>query len=128
MPQSIDVPGLTHKVPIPVGSRVGNVLCSSALSGKDPATGKLADTPAGQVQFVFDNLRRFLEAGGATLDHVVKLAIYVKDDSVREHINAHWLACWPDAEHRPARHITVHDLQHGMVIQIEALAVIAQVP
>jgi len=128
MPQSIDVPGLSHKAPIPVGSRVGHVLCSSALSGKDPATGQLGSTPAAQVQLVFDNLRRFLEAGGATLNHVVKLAIYIKDDTVREQINPHWLACWPDAAHRPARHITVHDLQHGMAIQIEALAVITQAP
>ncbi|HKR38681.1 MAG TPA: RidA family protein [Paraburkholderia sp.] len=125
MPQSIDVPGLAHKVPIPVGSRVGNVLCSSAIAGKDPVTGKLAETPAEQVRLAFGNVRRFLEAGGATLDHVVKLAVYVKDDSVREHINEHWLALWPDAAHRPARHVTVYDLQHGMVIQLETLAVIA---
>lgn len=125
MPQSIDVPGLAHKVPIPVGSRVGNVLCSSAIAGKDPATGKLAGTPADQVRLAFENLKRFLDAGGATLDQVVKLAVYVKDDSVREHINAHWLAFWPDAARRPARHVSVHDLQHGMVIQLETLAVIA---
>ncbi|MFX1675093.1 RidA family protein [Paraburkholderia sp. A2WS-5] len=125
MPQSIDVPGLAHKVPIPVGSRIGNVLCSSAIAGKDPATGKLAETPAEQVRLAFENVRRFLAAGGAALDHVVKLAVYVKDDSVREYIDAQWLALWPDAAHRPARHVTVYDLQHGMVIQLETLAVIA---
>lgn len=125
MPQSIDVPGLAHKVPIPVGSRVGNVLCSSAIAGKDPATGKLAGTPAEQVRLAFENVERFLEAGGATPDHVVKLAVCIKDDSVRELINTHWLALWPDAAHRPARHVTVYDLQHGMVIQLEILAVIA---
>ena len=125
MPQSIDVPGLAHKVPIPVGSRAGNVLCSSAIAGKDPATGKLGETPADQVRLAFENLERFLEAGGATPEHVVKLAVYVKDDSVREHIDAHWLALWPDAGHRPARHVTVHDLRHGMVIQLETLAAIA---
>jgi len=125
MPQSIDVPGLAHKVPIPLGACVANVLCSSAIAGRDPATGKLADAPDEQVRLAFENLERFLEAGGATLQNVVKLAVSVKDDSVREHINAHWLAFWPDAAHRPARHITVHDLQHGMVIQLETLAVIA---
>ncbi|TDN57941.1 RidA family protein [Paraburkholderia sp. BL10I2N1] len=125
MPQSIDVPGLAHKVPIPVGSRIGNVLCSSAIAGKDPVAGKLAETPADQVRLAFENLKRFLDAGGATLDHVVKLAVYITDDSVREHINAHWLALWPDAARRPARHVTVHVLQHGMVIQLETLAVIA---
>ncbi|MGF6294741.1 2-iminobutanoate/2-iminopropanoate deaminase [Paraburkholderia youngii] len=125
MPQSIDVPGLGHKVPIPLGARAGNLLCSSAIAGKDPGTGKLAETPADQVRLAFENLKRFLDAGGATLDQVVKLAVYVKDDSVRAHIDPHWLAFWPDAAHRPARHVTVHDLQHGMVIQLETLAVVA---
>lgn len=125
MPRSIDVPGLAHKVPIPVGARVANVLCSSALAGKDPATGKLADSAADQVRLAFENLKRFLAAGGATLADVVKLTIYVKDDSVREPINAHWLAFWPNPEERPARHVVAHDLQHGMVIQLETLAVIA---
>jgi 2-iminobutanoate/2-iminopropanoate deaminase len=55
----------------------------------------------------------------------VKLTVYIKDDSVREHINAHWLACWPDPAQRPARHIVVHDLQHGMALQLETLAVVA---
>lgn len=50
----------SHKVPIPVGSRVGNVLCSSAIAGKDPATGRLAETSAEQVRLAFENVQRFL--------------------------------------------------------------------
>jgi 2-iminobutanoate/2-iminopropanoate deaminase len=123
MPRSIDVPGLAHNAPIPVGARVANVLCSSAIAGKDPATGRLAADTADQARLAFDNLRRFLDAGGATPADVVKLTVYVKDDSVREHINAHWLALWPDPAQRPARHVVVHDLQHGMALQLETLAV-----
>ncbi|HEY4802608.1 MAG TPA: RidA family protein [Paraburkholderia sp.] len=123
MPRSIDVPGLAHNAPIPVGARVGNVLCSSAIAGKDPATGKLTASAADQARLAFDNLKRFLDAGGATLADVVKLAVYVKDDSVREHLNAHWLAFWPDPAQRPARHVVVHDLQHGMFLQLEVMAV-----
>ncbi|MEW9582430.1 RidA family protein [Paraburkholderia sp. DGU8] len=125
MPRSINVPGLAHNAPIPVGARVANVLCSSAIAGKHPATGRLASDPIDQARLAFDNLKLFLEAGGATLADVVKLTVYVKDDSVREHINAHWLACWPDPAQRPARHIVVHDLQHGMALQLETLAVVA---
>jgi 2-iminobutanoate/2-iminopropanoate deaminase len=125
MPRSIDVPGLAHNAPIPAGARVANVLCSSAIAGKDPASGKLAAAPADQARLAFDNLQRFLEAGGATLADVVKLTVYVKDDSVREHVNTHWLACWPDPARRPARHIVLHDLQHGMALQLETLAVVA---
>ena len=125
MPRSINVPGVAHNAPIPTGARVANVLCSSAIAGKHPATGRLASDPVDQARLAFDNLKLFLDAGGATLADVVKLTVYVKDDSVREHINAHWLACWPDPAQRPARHIVVHDLQHGMALQLETLAVVA---
>lgn len=125
MPRSIDVPGLAHNAPIPLGARVANVLCSSAIAGKDPTTGKLAADPADQARLAFDNLRRFLDAGGATLADVVKLTVYVKDNAVREPINAHWLSCWPDPAQRPARHIVVHELQHGMALQLEILAIVS---
>ena len=47
-------------------------------------------------------------------------------DAPRHLINrgAEWLACFPDPDDRPARHIVVHDLQHGMWLQLEVIAVI----
>lgn len=122
-PRSIDVPGIAHNAPIPQAARVGNIICTSAISGKDPATGKLAEGNA-QAAHAFRNLRAVLEAGGANLNNVAKLTIYIKDDSVREAINVEWLQCFPDPVDRPARHIVVHDLQHGMLLQIECLAVL----
>ena len=41
---------------------------------------------------------------------------------MRETVNPHWLALFPDPADRPARHITIQALQHGMWLQIEALA------
>ncbi|MFZ2296350.1 MAG: RidA family protein [Polaromonas sp.] len=122
--RSLDVPGASHNAPIPAGARVGNVLCSSAISGKDAATGLLPPDAATQAQLAFTNLKTLLQAGGATLSDVVKLTVYIKDNSVREAINAEWLACFPDPHDRPARHTLVYDLQHGMWLQLEAMAVI----
>lgn len=123
-PRSINVPGASHKAPIPAGARVGNVLCSSAIAGKDAATGQLPAEAPEQARLAFANLQALLTAGGATLSDVVKLTVYVKDDSVRDAINAEWLACFPDPHDRPARHIQVYDLQHGMWLQLEVMAVI----
>jgi len=122
--RSIDLPGASHNAPIPAAARVGNVLCSSAIAGKDPATGQLPADAATQVRHAFANLRAVLAAGGATLADVVKLTVTIKDNAVREAINAEWLACFPDPHDRPARHIQVHDLQHGMWLQLEVMAVI----
>lgn len=124
MSRSIDVPGLAHNAPIPVAARVGNLLCSSAIAGKDPASGELPADSAAQAKNAFANLRRVLQAGGATLADVAKLTVTINDNSVREAINAEWLACFPDPHDRPARHIAAHALQHGMALQIEFIALI----
>jgi 2-iminobutanoate/2-iminopropanoate deaminase len=124
-PRSIDVPGASHKAPIPAAARVGPVLCTSAVSGKDAATGMLPADAGTQAQHAFDNLRAVLEAGGAGLADIVKLSVTISDETVREAVNTQWLASFPDPRDRPARHITVHELQHGMRLQLEALAVVA---
>jgi 2-iminobutanoate/2-iminopropanoate deaminase len=121
-PRSIDVPGASHNAPIPAAARVGSLLCTSAVSGKDVATGQLPADVATQVRHTFANLRAVLQAGGASLDDVAKFSVTIKDNSVREPLNAEWLACFPDPHNRPARHIVVQDLQHGMWLQIEVMA------
>jgi len=123
-PRSLEVSGLAHNAPIPLGARVGNLLCSSGISGKDPSTGQLPPDAAMQAGAAFDNMRRLLEAGGATLADVAKLTVYAKDDSVRDAINAEWLRSFPDPADRPARHILLQDLQHGMWLQLEFIALI----
>ena len=124
-PRSIEVPGVTHgNVPIPMGARVGNMLFSSGIAGKDPATNKVPADAAEQARFAFQNLRTLLENGGATLEDVGHVTVFVKDDSVRDAINAEWVQCFPDPHDRPARHTRVHDLRGGMLLQLEAIAVI----
>ena len=122
--RSIDVPGLVHNAPIPLAARVGNLVCSSGIAGKDPSTGALPADPAAQARLAFANLQAVLRAAGATLADVARLTVHVKDNAVREAINAEWLACFPDPADRPARHILVQDLQHGMALQLEFIALI----
>ena len=123
--RSIEVAGIGHNAPIPLGARVGALLCSSGIAGKDPATGKLSEDPARQVAQAFANLDAFLAAGGATLAHLAKLTLYASDPAqVRDAVNAEWLARFPDPQDRPARHLLTYALQHGMVVQLEALAFI----
>ena len=124
-PRSINVPGASHKAPIPAAARVGHILCTSAVSGKDPVSGELPADIESQARNTFANLRAVLAAGGASLNDVVKFSVTIKSDAVRDAINAEWNAAFPDPHDRPARHIVVADLQHGMQLQIEAMAVIS---
>jgi 2-iminobutanoate/2-iminopropanoate deaminase len=126
-PRSIEVTGVSHgNAPIPMGARVGNTLYSSGIPGVDPSTGKLGDDAAAQVRFAFDNMRSMLQAGGATLENVVRMTVFLKDNGVREHINSEWLKCFPDPHDRPARHTLMYDLQGGMLLQLEVIAVVEE--
>jgi 2-iminobutanoate/2-iminopropanoate deaminase len=127
--KSLEVPGVHHGgAPIPMGARVGNTLYSSGIPGIDPETGRLAPDAVSQARHAFRHMRTLLEAGGATLDDVVRMTVYVKDASAREPVNAEWLACFPDPHDRPARHTLTYDLQHGMLLQLEVVAVLADTP
>ena len=125
MKRSLHLPHVGHQAPIPLGARVGPLLCSSAIAGKDPADGSLPADPSLQVAHAFANLKALLAAGGATLADVVRLTVTLADDGLRGAVNAQWLACFPDPDDRPARHIGVHPLSNGMALQLEVMAYVS---
>lgn len=124
MPDSLHLPNIGHKAPIPMGARVGPLLCSSAIAGKNAADGSLPADGAEQVANAFANLLALLQAGGAGPQHVAKLSVTLADEALRETVNPHWLRIWPDANARPARHIHIQPLGHGMQVALEVVAYI----
>jgi 2-iminobutanoate/2-iminopropanoate deaminase len=126
-PRSIEVEGVSHgAAPIPMGARVGNMIFSSGLMGKDPSNDKLPPDSTHQAKFLFQNLQTLLRNGGASLDDVVHVTAFVKDNAQREPLNAEWLRCFPDPHDRPARHVQIADLQGGMLMQLEIVAVVQE--
>jgi 2-iminobutanoate/2-iminopropanoate deaminase len=92
--------------------------------GKDPATNKVAEGVEAQAHFMFQHMRTLLEAAGGTLENVGHVTVFIKDDSAREPVNKEWLKCFPEPTNRPARHTLTYDLQHGMIMQLEFVAVL----
>lgn len=124
--RSLEIPGVSHGgAPIPMGARVGNMIFSSGIMGKDPATDTLPESAEAQAKHLFANLAALLKAGGASLDDVVHVTAFVKDEAGRAALNAEWLKCFPDPHDRPARHTLVHDLRGGMLVQLEIVAVVS---
>lgn len=121
--KSIEVKGLEHAAPIPAACRVGPILATSGIGGRDPASGKIPADVDRQAYHCFENLKSLLAAGGMGLGDVVKITVFVTDDAHREAVNKYWLQCYPDAHRRPARHSHVAPLRGGLLVQIEALAV-----
>jgi len=115
---------VSHNAPIPMGVRVGSLVFTSGIMGKDPADDSLPADPARQAELMFQNVRALLEEAGASLADVARMTVYIKDNAYREDLNREWLKAFPDEDDRPARHTLVWDLPAGMLIQCELVAVV----
>lgn len=125
--RSIEVPGVKHVNPIPSASRRGPFVVSGAISGTDPQTGKAPPDFNEQCRLMFENVRRVMSAAGGSPDDIVKMTVWISDRSLREVMNRHWVAMFPDPHSRPARHTqTSHDLTAPMQIQCDLMAVISE--
>jgi 2-iminobutanoate/2-iminopropanoate deaminase len=66
--------------PYSQGIRAGNLLFVSGQIPLDPATGALIDGDiAAQTHRVFANIKAILDAGGASLEQVVRTTVYLAD-------------------------------------------------
>jgi 2-iminobutanoate/2-iminopropanoate deaminase len=109
--------------PIPLGCRIGPILATSGIMGRDINSGEMPAEAAEQARNCFRNLAFVLGEAGMDLGDVVKLTAYVKEDSLRDVVNAPWLEHYPDPAKRPARHTQILPLRGAVLVQIEALAV-----
>ncbi|MPY93615.1 MAG: RidA family protein [Acidimicrobiia bacterium] len=102
--RSIDIKGLSHVNPIPVGTRIGPLLVSSVVAPFDPGTRTVPDTAEAQIANLFAHVGNILEAGGAGWGDVAKMTFFVSDIAFRDAINAPWAERFPDPASRPSRH------------------------
>lgn len=122
--KSIEIPGVSHQAPIPMGTKIGNLVFSSAISGYDPQTKALPADPDQQAEMLFRNVRTFMEKAGGTADDIIKMTVFLREERYRESINKEWLKMFPDKEDRPARHAIKADLRGEVLFQVEIVAVL----
>jgi enamine deaminase RidA (YjgF/YER057c/UK114 family) len=108
MQQSIYVESFAHGNPIPAGCRIGNLLMTGVITGKDARTGKRPDTLEAECAAVFEHVREIVQAAGMTTQNIIKMTVWLKDDSDRRALNAEWVKMFPDPQHRPARMVMPH--------------------
>lgn len=127
MRESRVVPGVEHGSNlIPSVVRVAEWVYTSAIGGGDSANGQVIAEPNAQVEQTFRNLRAALEVVGATLDHVVKVDVWLADMSLRGRLNEEWKKYFPDLHRCPVRHTMPAQLPEGMQIQIQAVAIVRE--
>lgn len=126
MSRSILLPGAAHASPIPSASVVGNLLASSLIAGRDPATGSYPPSFEAQCKFMFAGVKAVIAAAGGQLGDIVRITIWVEDRALREEINKAWTALFPDANARPARLTLNRPLEPGKLVECEILAILGQ--
>ncbi|KAL6859948.1 hypothetical protein ACO1O0_003972 [Amphichorda felina] len=106
----------------------GLVFCSGSL-GMDPATGAMVEgTIKDRARRAMLNLQAVLEASGSSLNHVLKVNIYLTQISNFAAFNEVWDEFF-NMKEKPARTcIAVYQLPRGTDVEIEATAIVAQGP
>ncbi|GGA75585.1 enamine deaminase RidA [Pseudoclavibacter endophyticus] len=122
--RSIELPGFGHENPIPVASRIGPFVYSGAITGKNLETRAFPDSLDEQVAIVFGRIRDLMAVAGGTVDDIIKLSVHLADPSDRSALNREWLAMFPDADSRPARHVSGGELSGGALVNVELVAIL----
>ena len=120
----------TEQAPAAIGPysqavRAGNTVYFSGQIPLAPATGNLVDGDiAVQARRAFDNLKAVAEAAGGSLDHIVRLGLYLTDLSQFAAVNAVMQEYF--AAPYPARStIEVSGLPKGAAFEVDAVMVLA---
>lgn len=118
---------VTDKAPGAVGPysqaiRTGDFLFCSGQIGIDPATGKLVEGGLeAQTEQVFKNIKAVLEAAGATMDHIVKATVFLKDMADFKKVNQIYARQFqPPFPARSA--VAARDLPLYVDVEIEVIA------
>ena len=118
----------TEKAPAAVGPysqgiKAGDFVYTSGQLPIDPKTGRLVQEDIQTATRVaLNNVKAVLEQGGATLETVVKVTVFVKDMNNFSAINEVYAEFF--TEHKPARSLVeVARLPKDGVIEIEAVAI-----
>ena len=95
----------------------------SGQGATDPATGKLSGTSVEQqTEQCLKNIQAILEAGGSSLQHVLRCGVFLIDMNEFQNMNKVYMRMFGD--HRPAR-TTIQAAAlpgEGLLVEIDAIA------
>ncbi len=116
----------TDKAPAAIGPysqaiRVGNLLYTSGVIPVEPSTGEIVSGVEAQAEKAMKNLKALLEAGGASIESVIKTTVFIKNMEDFQTINKVYAEIFK--EPFPARScVEVARLPKDVLIEIEAIA------
>jgi len=108
--------------PYTPGLRAGGFVFVSGQVGVDPQTGRVPEGVREQTRCVLENVKRVLEAGGTSLDQVVKCTVFMTNIADFQAMNEVYATYF--SEPRPTRStVEVSALARPeLLVEIEAIA------
>ena len=116
----------TEKAPAAIGpysqgNKIGQLIFTSGQLPLNPETGELYDEIKRATKQSLENIKAIIEAGGSSLDKVVKVVIFLKDMEDFVQVNEVYSEYFK--ENSPARScVQVGKLPKDALIEIEAIA------
>jgi reactive intermediate/imine deaminase len=100
----------------------GRFLFLSGQTGRDPDTGGIPADLGDQTRAALENMKAVLSVGGARLEDVVRVLVFLAPEQDRAAFNNAYAGYFSDA--KPVR-TTVHaGLAPGVLVELEAIAVV----
>jgi len=107
--------------PYSQGNKIGDLIFTSGQLPLNPETGELYDEIKMATKQSLENVKAIVEAGGSSLDKVVKVVIFLKDMEDFAFVNEVYSEYFK--ENSPARScVQVEKLPKDALIEIEAVA------
>lgn len=111
--QPLEIPGLSHRDPLPMGNKSGSMVYSSVLGGQDPKTNKQVAGTVEQMEQAFQNMRALIEQAGGTTDDIGLVWVFLRDKADQPALIDAWLKMFPKDGDRPARKTIMYDELKG---------------
>ena len=115
----LEIPGLSHKDPLPMGAKMGALVFSSVIAPEDPKDGKPVVGPLPQIDRCFDNIKLMMKSAGGSDAGINHVWVFMKDFSHQPAMVERWIKDYPTFGDRPARKTLPYDLAGDSQIQVQ---------
>ena len=117
--EALEIPGLSHKDPLPMGARMGPFVFSSVIAPEDPKDGKLVSGALPQIDRCFENMKLVMKAAGGTDAGINHAWVFMKDFAHQPAMVERWVKDYPVFGDRPARKTLPYELAGDSQIQVQ---------
>lgn len=124
--EEITTDAASSDLPFSEGIVHGDTVYVSGQGPLDPQSGEiLGSTPGEQTDITLDNIQRVLEAGGSSLDSIVKATVYLNDMEYYDEVNEAYGARL--SKPFPARTaVEVVNLPVEILVEIDVIAAVEE--